>query len=114
MRRLRQYFDGSLRPISVLAALSAVGAALEAVVVVTLVSLASTIASRSPRFDGPHILGYHLRFTVAELFVITGVLAVGRLLVDVLGDYVQAEITSNYEAQQKEKLFEGFVDADWG
>lgn len=112
MKKIRAYSQGYRRKIAVLTIVSMVGALMEATTLVALVPLASTIADGSHVYHG-RLLSVSVDISTSVLFAIAAGLAVARLFVEVFEAWLQAQITAQYEARQKERLFDAFVDADW-
>jgi len=112
MRQIRAYTRGFGRRILALTVVSLVGALMEATTLVALVPLATSIADGSHAYHG-RLFSMSVDISTGVLFAIAGGMAAGRLLVEILEAWFQAQITSRYEARQKQRLFDAFVDADW-
>ncbi len=112
MRQIRAYAKGFEGKILALTAVSLLGAIMEATTLVALVPLVTSIANGSHVYHG-EFLSVSVDISTGGLFAVAVGLGVARLLVEILEAYLQAQITSRYEASQKERLFNAFVDADW-
>ncbi len=112
MKQVRAYARGFERQIIALTFVSLVGALMEATTLVALVPLASSIADGSGSFQGSFLF-VSVDISTAALFAGAAGLALARLFVEILTAWLQARITSRYEARQKQRLFDAFVDADW-
>jgi len=112
VKAVRAYARGFERQLVALTIVSLVGALMEATTLVALVPLASTIADGSRVFHG-RVLSLSVDISTNSLFAVAAGLALTRLLVEILTAWLQARITSQYEARQKQRLFDAFVDADW-
>lgn len=112
MKQIRAYSRGYGRKIAALTIVSMLGALMEATTLVALVPLASTIADGSHAYHG-RLFSVSIDISTSVLFAVAAGLAVARLFVEMFEAWLQAQITSQYEARQKERLFDAFVDADW-
>jgi len=112
VKQVRTYARGFERQLIALTIVSLLGALMEASTLVALVPLASTIADGSRVYHG-RILSMSVDISTSAMFAVAAGLSLTRLFVEILEAWLQARITSRYEARQKERLFDAFVDADW-
>lgn len=101
-----------LAPPAVLACLTAVA---EVVTLMSLVPLIAAISAKGAKVYEATlpVLGTSLTLSVGQLLALCAVVAVCRFVCQVSTAYVNARVTSGFEARQRQRIFDAYARASW-